>query len=127
MRSLVVFTVKFNMLKNIFFFSSRRRHTRFKCDWSSDVCSSDLFLLSLQAKALDEKSEAETEASRPVAAASGKLILSLLFLIGLVSLAIEDVWLRQFTPYMGTQVYAFSLLLGCYLAGTFMGSQIYRK
>src|SRR5207237_7080821 len=23
-------------------FSSRRRHTRFKCDWSSDVCSSDL-------------------------------------------------------------------------------------
>src|SRR5467141_5060456 len=27
-----------------FFFSSRRRHTRFKCDWSSDVCSSDLGL-----------------------------------------------------------------------------------
>src|SRR5688572_31629947 len=25
-----------------FFFSSRRRHTRFDCDWSSDVCSSDL-------------------------------------------------------------------------------------
>src|SRR3990167_4836098 len=28
-----------------FFFSSRRRHTRFDCDWSSDVCSSDLFVL----------------------------------------------------------------------------------
>src|SRR2546430_3454926 len=27
----------------LFFFSSRRRHTRFDCDWSSDVCSSDLF------------------------------------------------------------------------------------
>src|SRR3954466_1070641 len=25
-----------------FFFSSRRRHTRLSCDWSSDVCSSDL-------------------------------------------------------------------------------------
>src|SRR2546430_12079998 len=25
-----------------FVFSSRRRHTRFDCDWSSDVCSSDL-------------------------------------------------------------------------------------
>src|SRR5205085_6121757 len=25
-----------------FFFSSRRRHTRFDCDWGSDVCSSDL-------------------------------------------------------------------------------------
>src|SRR2546427_10024461 len=27
---------------SMFFFSSRRRHTRFDCDWSSDVCSSDL-------------------------------------------------------------------------------------
>src|SRR5205085_5822112 len=38
------------------FFSSRRRHTRFDCDWSSDVCSSDLaswsaFLAQLDAKA----------------------------------------------------------------------------
>src|SRR6266480_5391287 len=35
------------MLHNVveilgFFFSSRRRHTRLTCDWSSDVCSSDL-------------------------------------------------------------------------------------
>src|SRR5690606_21875277 len=28
-----------------FFFSSRRRHTRFSRDWSSDVCSSDLNLV----------------------------------------------------------------------------------
>src|SRR5256885_2416038 len=28
-----------------FFFSSRRRHTRLQGDWSSDVCSSDLFPL----------------------------------------------------------------------------------
>src|SRR5699024_12000684 len=27
-----------------FFFSSRRRHTRSKRDWSSDVCSSDLYI-----------------------------------------------------------------------------------
>src|SRR2546430_10406024 len=32
-----------------FFFSSRRRHTRFDCDWNSDVCSSDL----LRAETLD--------------------------------------------------------------------------
>src|SRR2546427_2529148 len=31
-----------------FFFSSRRRHTRFDCDWSSDVCSSDLVGLLMQ-------------------------------------------------------------------------------
>src|SRR2546430_7786827 len=30
------------MILQFFFFSSRRRHTRFDCDWSSDVCSSDL-------------------------------------------------------------------------------------
>src|SRR5699024_11669892 len=30
------------MYVEIFFFSSRRRHTRSKRDWSSDVCSSDL-------------------------------------------------------------------------------------
>src|SRR2546430_10375900 len=32
-------------LGGCFFFSSRRRHTRFDCDWSSDVCSSDLAYL----------------------------------------------------------------------------------
>src|SRR5256886_13583170 len=39
--------VKFELMSCrlvIFFFSSRRRHTRFDCDWSSDVCSSDLTL-----------------------------------------------------------------------------------
>src|SRR6267143_6053470 len=30
------------MIILFFFFSSRRRHTRWNCDWSSDVCSSDL-------------------------------------------------------------------------------------
>src|SRR3712207_8028002 len=30
------------MENNVFFFSSRRRHTRYWRDWSSDVCSSDL-------------------------------------------------------------------------------------
>src|SRR5215208_286640 len=30
------------MIENLFFFSSRRRHTRWPRDWSSDVCSSDL-------------------------------------------------------------------------------------
>src|SRR5256886_8789765 len=32
----------------VFFFSSRRRHTRFDCDWSSDVCSSDLYFTQLR-------------------------------------------------------------------------------
>src|SRR5436309_16057575 len=31
-----------DVVLSIFFFSSRRRHTRFSRDWSSDACSSDL-------------------------------------------------------------------------------------
>src|SRR2546430_4381651 len=41
--SLIVFSFHQSMIYIfLFFFSSRRRHTRFDCDWSSDVCSSDL-------------------------------------------------------------------------------------
>src|SRR2546429_4004319 len=42
----VVERVEFVMVKPVlacFFFSSRRRHTSWSRDWSSDVCSSDLF------------------------------------------------------------------------------------
>src|SRR2546430_9690716 len=42
-----------------FFFSSRGRHTRFDCDWSSDVCSSDLDLRNV--RALEEVSEQRDE------------------------------------------------------------------
>src|SRR5438105_15501979 len=38
----------------LFFFSSRRRHTRSTRDWSSDVCSSDLLLLGERALLLFE-------------------------------------------------------------------------
>ncbi|MBI1736904.1 MAG: fused MFS/spermidine synthase, partial [Candidatus Rokubacteria bacterium] len=49
-----------------------------------------------------------------------------LFLTGLVSMAMELVWIRQFTPYVGNLVYAFALILGTYLAATFLGSHAYR-
>src|SRR5699024_11329801 len=38
-----------------FFFSSRRRHTRSKRDWSSDVCSSDLYMDGYDSAAYMEK------------------------------------------------------------------------
>src|SRR2546430_10278676 len=41
--SVVADSYRRNLVFVVFFFSSRRRHTRFDCDWSSDVCSSDLF------------------------------------------------------------------------------------
>src|SRR5436190_10703903 len=44
---MIVLRVEFVYMTDVFyifffFFSSRRRHTRSLCDWSSDVCSSDL-------------------------------------------------------------------------------------
>src|SRR2546428_9264664 len=39
----MVESVQLLFLVCVFFFSSRRRHTRSDRDWSSDVCSSDLF------------------------------------------------------------------------------------
>jgi len=56
----------------------------------------------------------------------GRSILVLLLLTGITSLGIEVIWIRQFTPYVGTVVYAFALILGTYLASTFLGSQLYR-
>ena len=38
----------------------------------------------------------------------------------------EVVWIRQFTPYLSTVVYAFASILGVYLAATFAGSRVYR-
>src|SRR5689334_24634131 len=40
--SFILFLFFFDFFFFFFFFSSRRRHTRWNCDWSSDVCSSDL-------------------------------------------------------------------------------------
>jgi spermidine synthase len=85
------------------------------------------FLLSLRAQDAQERTETEIETSRPVVVSCGKLIMSLLFLTGLVSLAMEVVWIRQFTWYLGTEVYGFAWILGCYLMGTFIGSRIYRR
>src|ERR1017187_10862363 len=40
-----------------FFFSSRRRHTRYIGDWSSDVCSSDLVMPTIAKSVLEHHAE----------------------------------------------------------------------
>jgi spermidine synthase len=64
--------------------------------------------------------------ARPKQVPTSRTPLVLLFSTGLTSMAIEVVWIRQFTPYLGTVVYAFALILSSYLAATFLGSRIYR-
>lgn len=57
----------------------------------------------------------------------GGFLLVLLFVSGLTSMGMEVVWVRQFTPYVGTVVYAFASILAVYLVATFVGSRIYRR
>jgi spermidine synthase len=54
-------------------------------------------------------------------------LLPILFLTGLTSMGMEVVWVRQFTPYLGTVVYAFASILAVYLTATFVGSRVYRR
>ncbi len=52
--------------------------------------------------------------------------LFLLFTTGLVTMGMEVIWIRLFTPYAGPFVYSFAQILATYLLATFAGSQVYR-
>src|SRR5260370_12741211 len=64
-----------------FFFSSRRRHTRFKCDWSSDVCSSDLFPAYVGAGCAYRQRDSCFPARREIDGVGAKLVAYLLFVV----------------------------------------------
>jgi predicted membrane-bound spermidine synthase len=53
--------------------------------------------------------------------------LILLFATGLTTMGMEVVWIRLYTPYLGTAVYAFAAILASYLLATYMGSRLYRQ
>ncbi len=54
-------------------------------------------------------------------------MLALLFLTGLVTMGMEVIWIRLFTPYAGPVVYSFAFILISYLSATFAGSFVYRR
>jgi spermidine synthase len=57
----------------------------------------------------------------------GGRILWALFVTGFASMAMEVVWVRQLTPYLGNAVYTFAIILALYLLATFAGSRLYRS
>ena len=69
-----------------------------------------------------EQPKAETGGGAP----AGGSIPLLLFLTGLVSMGAEVIWVRQYTPYLGTVVYSFATILAVYLLATFSGTIVYR-
>ena len=52
--------------------------------------------------------------------------LFLLFMTGLTTMAMELIWIRLYTFFVGPLVYSFAKILAIYLAATFAGSSIYR-
>jgi spermidine synthase len=88
-------------------------------------------LIAISALALSRNSSTQAPAlvAAPTAslAAGSNKTLALLFLSGLTCMAMEVVWVRQYTPYLGTMVYAFASILAVYLLATFIGSVLYRR
>ncbi len=74
-----------------------------------------------------ERLRADSVEPRPVHEDLGKAkIYSILFATGFVSMAMEVVWTRAFTPMLTTTIYAFASLLAAYLIATFIGTSFYR-
>src|SRR5882762_1150207 len=83
----------------VFFFSSRRRHTRFKCDWSSDVCSSDLLGVSAARAAAIANEYPLSAYPNPVAAFS--------LLVSDASFACPALQVDRWTAARGVPTYAY--------------------
>jgi spermidine synthase len=85
------------------------------------------FSLSIRTKAAAPVEHRQYSSRLRVApAVADRGALWLLLTTGLTSMGMEIVWIRQFTPYLGTVVYAFASVLAIYLIATAVGTWFYR-
>jgi spermidine synthase len=68
-----------------------------------------------------------TRPGSPIPQATRSWAHALLLATGLTSMGVEVVWIRMFTPTLGTVVYAFATILALYLGATYLGSRFYRR
>ncbi len=99
--------------------------------WVGAACNGAIVVGAI-ALSRNSGNESPGESGEPAAelranARGGTAVVVLLFLTGLTSMGMEVVWVREFTPYLGTVVYAFAGILGVYLTATFIGSRMYRR
>jgi spermidine synthase len=80
----------------------------------------------LSFRAVPQKASAAPENLSIAAPIDARPYLWLLFASGLTTMGVEVVWVRLFTAFLGTVVYAFAAILGTYLAATYIGSRVYR-
>jgi len=76
----------------------------------------------------DRAARTDSQSAPPVSAELDQRnsVLVLLFMTGLVTMGMEVVWIRLFTPYLGAIIYSFAAILASYLLATFAGSRVYR-
>jgi predicted membrane-bound spermidine synthase len=96
------------------------------CNVFISLCAMALTLRGSASKLPVQFAQEASVARAPKILSGGKKPLLLLFATGFTSMGMELVWIRQFTPYVGTLVYSFASILGLYLAATFLGSKVYR-
>jgi spermidine synthase len=70
--------------------------------------------------------EAQAQSAKFIAQPDALPVRTILFSTGFISMAMEVVWFRDFTPVLRTQVYSFALIVFTYLLATFLGSLTYR-
>ena len=85
------------------------------------------FVISLGGRRVEASAPKTSERFEVVATSSTVWPYFLLFTTGFTSMGAEVVWIRLFTPALGTVVYAFAAILGLYLGATYVGSLIYRR
>ena len=94
------------------------------------VCNGALavsaFVLSTRLHGVQEGATQAVASAEPKQYTQNWRPLALLFATGLTSMGLEIVWIRIFTPYLGTMVYAFAAILALYLIATLLGSKVYR-
>src|SRR5207245_6057388 len=99
----------------VFFFSSRRRHTRCYRDWSSDVCSSDLFFNGVLLAAF--KPWLSVEVSSTTGLRDSETLLKLIPVLAIDFLTRTHIFLPSGLTPLGRQWYFISLVVGVCIVG----------
>jgi spermidine synthase len=84
------------------------------------------FMVTLASRGRTARTDSQPAAPVSAGLDQRKSVLVLLFMTGLITMGMEVVWIRLFTPYLGAIVYSFAAILASYLLATFAGSQVYR-
>jgi len=87
-----------------------------------------VLMASLGAKRVNRKSAPKSSAVQLAGMRfTTRTSLIILFSTGFISMAMEVIWIRTFTPILGTTIYAFAAILAVYLLATFLGTLVYRS